>query len=110
MKKYKLGELITQRREKYDGKETLCSWGVSRDGFIRPKQEDADISIYNVFYRNDFVFSGPYLNMFIKPLRPAAAAKPRGVPNISSMLRTAPRFTSPSPMVRPSSRRWSDSV
>ena len=56
-KKYKLGELITQRREKYDGKETLCSWGVSRDGFIRPKQEDADTSIYNVFYRNDFVFN-----------------------------------------------------
>lgn len=57
LKKYKLGELITQRREKYDEKETLCSWGVSRDGFIRPKQEDADTSIYNVFYRNDFVFN-----------------------------------------------------
>ena len=55
--KYKLGELITQRREKYDGKEELPSWGVSRDGFIRPKQEDADTSIYNVFYRNDFVFN-----------------------------------------------------
>ena len=57
MKKYKLGELIAQRREKYDGNETLQSWGVSRDGFIRPKQEDADTSIYNVFYRNDFVFN-----------------------------------------------------
>ena len=55
--KYKLGELITQRREKYDGKEELQSWGVSRDGFIRPKQEDANTSIYNVFYRNDFVFN-----------------------------------------------------
>ena len=55
--KYKLGELIAQRREKYDGKEILQSWGVSRDGFIRPKQEDADTSIYNVFYRNDFVFN-----------------------------------------------------
>ena len=55
--KYKLGELITQRREKYDGKEELQSWGVSRDGFIRPKQEDADTSIYNVFYRYDFVFN-----------------------------------------------------
>ncbi len=55
--KYKLGELITQRREKYDGKEELDSWGVSRNGFIRPKQEDADTSIYNVFYRNDFVFN-----------------------------------------------------
>lgn len=55
--KYKLGELIKQRREKYDGKEDLQSWGVSRKGFIRPKQEDADTSIYNVFYRNDFVFN-----------------------------------------------------
>ena len=57
LSKYKLGDLITQRREKYDGKETLQSWGVSREGFIRPKQEDADTSIYNVFYRNDFVFN-----------------------------------------------------
>ena len=57
LSKYKLGELITQRREKYDGKETLQSSGVSREGFIRPKQEDADTSIYNVFYRNDFVFN-----------------------------------------------------
>jgi len=57
MRKYKLGELITQRREKYDGNEVLQTWGVSRDGFIRPKQEDADTSIYNVFYRNDFVFN-----------------------------------------------------
>ncbi len=57
LKKYKLGELITQRREKYDGNEVLQTWGVSRDGFIRPKQEDADTSIYNVFYRNDFVFN-----------------------------------------------------
>lgn len=57
LSKYKLGDLIKQRREKYDGKEVLQSWGVSRDGFIRPKQEDADTSIYNVFYRNDFVFN-----------------------------------------------------
>lgn len=55
--KYKLGDLIKQRREKYDGNEELQSWGVSRDGFIRPKQEDADTSIYNVFYHNDFVFN-----------------------------------------------------
>ena len=57
LKKYKLGELIAQRREKYNGKEILQSWGVSRDGFIRPKQGGADTSIYNVFYRNDFVFN-----------------------------------------------------
>ena len=55
--KYKLGELIKQRREKYDGSSILDSWGVSRDGFIKPKQDGADTSIYNVFYKNDFVFN-----------------------------------------------------
>lgn len=55
--KYKLGELIKQRREKYDGEENLLAWGVSREGFILPKQEGADTSIYNVFYKNDFVFN-----------------------------------------------------
>lgn len=55
--KYKLGQLIEQRREKYDGKEALDSWGVCRDGFIPPKIDDADTSIYNVFYLNDFVFN-----------------------------------------------------
>lgn len=54
--KYKLGDLITQRREKnkdYD----LPIRGVSREGFIKPKIEEADTSIYNVFYKNDFVFN-----------------------------------------------------
>lgn len=55
--KYKLGDLIRQRREKYDGEESLPIRGVSRDGFISPKQEDADTSIYNVFYKDDFVFN-----------------------------------------------------
>ena len=31
--------------------------GVTRDGFIPPKQEGADTSLYNVFYKNDFVFN-----------------------------------------------------
>ena len=54
--KYKLGELITQRREKNDGSDLpIC--GVSKDGLIPPKQKDADTSIYNVFYRDDFVFN-----------------------------------------------------
>lgn len=57
LSKYKLGELIEQRREKYDGKEDLPIKGVSREGFISPKQEDADTSIYNVYYLNDFVFN-----------------------------------------------------
>ena len=55
--KYRLGDLIKQRREKYDGLEDLPAWGVSRDGFISPKQDGADTSIYNVFSMNDFVFN-----------------------------------------------------
>ena len=55
--KYRLGDLIQQRREKYDGIEDLPAYGVSRDGFIQPKQEGADTSIYNVYYRFDFVFN-----------------------------------------------------
>lgn len=55
--KYKLGDLIEQRREKYDGLEKLPIRGVSREGFIPPKQDGADLSIYNVYYLNDFVFN-----------------------------------------------------
>ena len=54
--KCKLGELITQRREKNDG-SNLPICGVSKDGLIPPKQVDADTSIYNVFYRDDFIFN-----------------------------------------------------
>lgn len=54
--KCKLGELITQRREKNDGSD-LPTCGVSKDGLIPPKQKDADTSIYNVFYRDDFIFN-----------------------------------------------------
>lgn len=54
--KYQLGELITQRREKNNGLD-LPIRGVSKEGFIPPKQIDADTSIYNVFYMGDFVFN-----------------------------------------------------
>ena len=54
--KCKLGELITQRREKSDG-TPLPICGVSKEGLIPPKQIDADTSIYNVFYRDDFIFN-----------------------------------------------------
>lgn len=57
LNRYKLGELITQRREKYDQRETLPIRGVSREGFINPKQNEADTSLYNVFYKYDFVFN-----------------------------------------------------
>ena len=52
----RLGDYITQRREKNDS-YGLPIRGVTRDGFIPPKQEGADTSLYNVFYRNDFVFN-----------------------------------------------------
>lgn len=55
--KYKLGDLIKQRREKYDELEELPIRGVAREGFISPKQDGADLSIYNVYYLNDFVFN-----------------------------------------------------
>lgn len=55
--RYRFGDFIQQRREKYDGTEELPIWGVSKEGFIRPKQDGADTSIYNVFYKNDFVFN-----------------------------------------------------
>lgn len=55
-KKIKLGSLIAQRREKNSG-EGLPICGVSKDGFIPPKQIEADTSIYNMFYFKDFVFN-----------------------------------------------------
>lgn len=57
LNRYKIGQLITQRREKYNGLEDLPVRGVTRDGFIPPKQPVADKSIYNVFYKGDFVFN-----------------------------------------------------
>lgn len=52
----RLGDYIEQRREKniHSG---LPIRGVAREGFIPPKQLDADTSIYNVFYKYDFVFN-----------------------------------------------------
>lgn len=57
-KKYKtepLGKYIEQRREK-NKYEDVPIRGVTREGFIEPKQ-DGDLSMYNVFYKNDFVFN-----------------------------------------------------
>ena len=52
----RLGDYITQRREKNDNYNVpIC--GVTRDGFIPPKQDGADTSLYNVFYKNDFIFN-----------------------------------------------------
>ena len=53
--KHKLGELICQRREKYNGIETLPLRGVSREGFIPAKKSGAGTN--QIFYKNDFVFN-----------------------------------------------------
>ncbi len=56
LNKCRLGDIITQRREKYNGEDIpIC--GVTREGFIPPKQKDADTSLYNVFRLKDFVFN-----------------------------------------------------
>ncbi len=52
----KLGDYITQRREK-NNNFNVPMRGVTRDGFIAPKQDGANTSLYNVFYRYDFVFN-----------------------------------------------------
>lgn len=56
LNKYKLGDLIEQRREKNKGYNYPIK-GVSKNGFINPKQKEADIGLYNVFYKFDFVFN-----------------------------------------------------
>jgi type I restriction enzyme, S subunit len=53
---FRLGDLITQRREKNEGYHVPIK-GVSREGFIKPKQLEADTNLYNVFYKFDFVFN-----------------------------------------------------
>ena len=52
----RLGAYITQRREKNNNYDVPIL-GVTRDGFIPPKQDGADTSLYNVFYKYDFVFN-----------------------------------------------------
>lgn len=52
----RLGDYITQRREKNSGL-SLPIRGVTSDGFIPPKQLDANTMLYNVFYKKDFVFN-----------------------------------------------------
>lgn len=54
--RYKLGDLIKQRREKYDN-SVIPVRGVTRDGFIPPKQKVEDLRLYNMFYMDDFVFN-----------------------------------------------------
>lgn len=56
LSRVRLGDLIAQRREKNPGLD-VPSKGVTSEGFIDPKQPDADTHLYNVFYKGDFVFN-----------------------------------------------------
>ena len=49
--KYKLGDLIVQRREKNNNYDVPIR-GVSKDGFIPAKQKEADTSIYTTPVRD----------------------------------------------------------
>ena len=68
LNKYKLGSLIKQRREKNNNYNVPIK-GVSKEGFIDPKQKDADTKLYNVFYKNDFVFN-PAIALIATPIAP----------------------------------------
>ena len=46
----RLGDFIIQRREK-NKSDDLPICGVCSEGLMPPKQQDADISLYNVFTR-----------------------------------------------------------
>lgn len=60
--KWKLGELIKQRREKNNSYDVPVR-GVSREGFINPKQGRIKVNDYNVFYLNDFVFNSARMEL-----------------------------------------------
>jgi len=60
--RYKLGDLIEQRREKNKDYDVPVR-GVSRDGFILPKVERVDKKTFNVFYLNDFVFNSTRMEL-----------------------------------------------
>jgi len=52
----RLGDYITQRREKNDNLSVPIK-GVTSSGFISPRQKGANTTLYNVFYKHDFVFN-----------------------------------------------------
>jgi len=60
--KYRLGDLIKQRREKNRDYDVPIR-GVTRDGFIPPKVERVDVNTFIVFYYNDFVFNATRMEL-----------------------------------------------
>lgn len=59
-----IGSHIIQRTLKNKDNKITKVLGISKEGFIEPKQKPSEnISNYNLFYKNDFVYSPPRINV-----------------------------------------------
>ena len=59
----KIGSYISERREKNECTKIKKVLGISREGFIDPKQDVGDLANYWVFNKKDFVYSPPRINV-----------------------------------------------
>lgn len=58
-----IGPYIEQRREKNSELKIQNVLGISKEGFIQPKQDVGDLNNYWQFKTNDFVYSPPRINI-----------------------------------------------
>lgn len=58
-----IGGYIEERNEKNTNLITENVLGISKDGFIPPKQDVGKLTDYLLFYKNDFVYSPPRINV-----------------------------------------------
>ena len=58
-----IGKYIEERREKNSNSQIKKVLGISKDGFIDPKQDTGDLDNYWIFKKDDFVYSPPRINV-----------------------------------------------
>lgn len=58
-----IGKFIEQKNIKNFGYKIKKVLGISKDGFITPKQDVGDLKNYFVFEKDDFVYSPPRINI-----------------------------------------------
>ena len=58
-----IGSYIEERKERNSSGEITKVLGISKNGFIPPKQDIGDITNYWKFYKEDFVYSPPRINV-----------------------------------------------
>lgn len=63
MKSEEIGPYICERREKNEGAKINKILGISKTGFINPKQDVGELNNYWIFRKNDFVYSPPRINV-----------------------------------------------